>query len=143
MHIVYLHSLSSSQHIHMVGLYSSLRPLTYKAPVGIQFCCNHDGWIQPPPQKQHSPPLKAFIIIVTLGPRFGPFGPQTFPRRASLGSGPQLQLVHFHCDGCMYEYCGISACVLIMLSDCVRQLTAMFSLNKPDFKCWKSSQCTL
>lgn len=52
----------------MVGLYSSLRPLTYRAPMGIQFRCNHDGWI---------PTYPRFIIIVTLGARFGPVSPQT------------------------------------------------------------------
>ena len=84
--------LSSSQHIHMVGLYSNMRPLTCRAPVGIQFRCNHDGWIPPTHMPHH--PLQAFIIIVTLGARFGPVGPQTFPRRMSQGR-TQLQLVHF------------------------------------------------
>lgn len=84
--------LSSSQYIHMVGLYSSLRPLTYRAPVGIQFCCNHDGWI-PPPHTPHYP-LHALIIIVTLEARFGPVGPKSSPRRTSPGN-TQLQLAQF------------------------------------------------
>lgn len=84
--------LSSSQHIRMVGLYFSPHPLTYRAPVGIQFQCNHDGWIPPPHTTHYS--LQAFVIIVTLGARFGPAGPQSFPRRISPGITP-IQLVQF------------------------------------------------
>lgn len=69
-----------------------MHPLTYRAPVGIQFRYNHDSCI-PPPHTPHYP-LQAFIIIVTLGARFGPVGPQTFPRRTSPGR-TRLQLVHF------------------------------------------------
>ena len=49
---------------------------------------------------QHTTPLRAFIIIVTLGVRFGPVGPQTFLRPISLGIA--LQLVQFIVmDACM------------------------------------------
>lgn len=67
--------------MHMVVLYSSL--LTYRGPVGIQLCCNGNGWN---PFTTHATlPPQTFIIIVTLGARSGPAGPQTFPRRASPG----------------------------------------------------------
>ena len=144
MHIVYLHSGVFHHHSTSIWLayipacvLSHIRPLWEFNSAVIMMVGSR------PPLRSTTPPLEPRLSIRTVGPSFGSAGPLTFPRRASPGSGPQLQLVHFHCDGCMYEYCGISACVLIMLSDCVRQLTAMFSLNKPDFKCWKSSQCTL
>lgn len=81
--------LSSRRHIHMVGLYSSLRPLTCRAPVGTQARCNHDG------SHPALPPLQTFIIIVTLGPRYAPIGPQTFPRRMFPRGSAKLQLVRF------------------------------------------------
>lgn len=63
--------------IRMGVLYSSL--LTYRSPVGIQLRCSGSGW------NPSTAPPQTFIIIVTLGAKSGPTGPQTFPRRASPG----------------------------------------------------------
>lgn len=67
-----LQCLSSSQHIHMVGLYSSLHPLTYMAPVGIQFRYNHDGCISPLPTAHTTltppPSPKPLLLLLPQGP---------------------------------------------------------------------------
>lgn len=107
--------LSSSRHVHMLGLYSSMHPLTYRAPVGIQFRYNHDGCIPHPhhPSPPHALhyPLQAVIIIVTSGARFGPVGPQTFTARMSPGR-TWLQTVVFIVMRSCTAGCDICSCII-------------------------------
>lgn len=73
--------LSSSRHIHMVGLYSAVHPITRRAPVGIQFRYNHDDRTNRTPLTLSLPVL--FIIIVILGGHIqAAVGPQTFAKCA-------------------------------------------------------------
>lgn len=53
----------------MDGLYFSLCPFKYRAPVGIQSCCNNNGNIHPP-HPPHNPVHTLIIITVSLGARF-------------------------------------------------------------------------
>lgn len=90
-------------------------PLTYRAPVGIQVGCNHDGRI---PQHTHTPHttlLHALIIIVTSGATVAPVGPQTFPRRASPGS------TQLHRNVCIYGSCDICSflCERLKADECL------------------------
>lgn len=84
--------------IHMDGLYSSLCPFKYRAPVGIQFSCNNNGNIHPPHAPHH--PRQAVIIIVTLGARCLPAGPWTvLPPISSKNLINSLN----HCGLCMCD----------------------------------------
>lgn len=60
--------------------------------MGILLRFGRDGW-NPPTAHAAPPPRETFIIVVTLGARSGPGGPQTFPWRASPGGGAMLPLV--------------------------------------------------
>lgn len=62
--------LSSSRHNHMVGLYSTVHPITRKSPVGIQFRYNHDDRTNVPP------PLSSRAVYYYCHPQ----GPHSGPR---------------------------------------------------------------
>lgn len=107
--------LSSSRRIHMLGLYSGMHPLTYRALVGIQFRYNHDGCIPhtPRPSQPRAPhyPLQAVIIIVTSGAKFGPVGPQTFTARTSPGRTWPQTVVFIVMRSCTAN-CDICPCII-------------------------------
>jgi len=113
-YIAYLPSnvFSSSQHIPMVGLYTSLSPLTYKAPVRIKFCCNQDGWTPPPhpsfllaPHLPHpTTPLQPLLLLPPKGPDPAPLALRPFqgvrPRGGGGSTSPTI-----HRDVCTCASC--------------------------------------
>lgn len=70
--------LSSSHHIHMVGLYSAVHPITRRAPVGIQFRYNHDDCNNRASSHHTPPPLPSRAVYYYChpqGPHLGPLWP--------------------------------------------------------------------
>lgn len=101
------HRLLSSRHNHMVGLYSSLHPLTYRAPVGIQFPYNHDCSIPP---ASHTQPSLSLYYYCHLWGQIWP----CWPSDLSKAYAPREATTHTpHPDVCMYEYCDVCVCNLM------------------------------
>lgn len=133
--------LSSSEHIHMVGLYSSMHPFTYKAPVGI-----------PPPNthtRRTTPSKPLLYYYCHLRAEIWPRWPSDLSEAWVPGENTATARTALHCDVRVYGHCDICArilitlCVFSPLASMREQQTAMFGSNKPDFKLLKSSRYTL
>lgn len=126
--------LSSSQHIHMVGLYSACVP----SHIGPLWEYN-SAVIMMVGSPHPTTPSNLYYYCH----RRGQIWPR-WPSDLSEAYVPRQRTATIHCDVCMCESCDISACIWIIFCDsywpeCVRQPTAVFGLNKPDLKWWKSS----
>lgn len=90
-----MHVCSSVFHHYCASIRLSYIPACSHSGALWEFSSASVGMVGiPPPHMPHYPP-GTFIIVVTLGARSGPGGPQTFPWRASPEGRALLRLVVF------------------------------------------------
>lgn len=104
--------LSSSQRIHMDGLYSSLCPHTSRAPVGIHFPCNNESCITP--TSNTAACSTSLYYYCHLRGQIWP----CWPSDLSVAHVPWERIATtptIHSDVCVPEPSDISACILNIL----------------------------